>query len=823
MAIFDARSESVNGAALLLDARGAVASWTREAGELLGYASDEVLGREAAFLLTPEDAGRLPALVERCLAERGWTGMLSGRHRDGHTVTVGARVSPLTGRDGDGGGRWLVLAVDLAAAPHQEPTRRVLDRVFARSPVGVGVVDRDLRYVWANDALAALEEVPVKRRLGRRPGETLPGLGSQVVEEKLTEVLRTGEAVRDYEHVLRSRTEPGREHVHALAAVRMEDESGEPLGVLYTLTDVTERYRSRHRLALLDRAGDFIGRSLDVARTGQDLADIAVPDLADFVAVDLLEPVLRGGEPASAAASAPVTGPDGRAAGPVPFRRAGHQSGRDGVPEAVVGIGDEARYHRWSPPARTLVSGRSWGRERLDPGAHEWAAGIPGGRAARFAELGLHTAMILPIRAGGVTLGITSFFRHRRKEPFTEADLRLAEEFVARAAVCIDNARRYTRERDAALALQRTLLPHSVPGLNAVDIGSRYRPADELSGVGGDWFDVLPLSGARTALVVGEVVGHGIHAAAIMGRLRTAVQTLAGQDLEPEELLGHLDDLVCRIAEEHSAAPPDADAGVVGTTCLYAVYDPVSRRCAMASAGHPPPALIGPGADVEFLQVPAGPALGVDGPPFRSTEVTLEEGSVLALYTDGLCGGEHGDHGDGTGDGGGLERLRAALRAPGLALDGLARDVVDRLVPARPSDDAALLLVRTHGLGPGRVATWEVDAEPAAVARARESASGQLADWGLGDLASTTELVVSELVTNAIRHASGRVRLRLIREHVLTCEVSDRSSTSPHLRHARATDEGGRGLFLVSRFTHRWGTRYSGEGKTIWAEQLVPR
>jgi anti-sigma regulatory factor (Ser/Thr protein kinase) len=438
------------------------------------------------------------------------------------------------------------------------------------------------------------------------------------------------------------------------------------------------------------------------------------------------------------------------------------------------------------------------------------------GRAATFLELGLHSVMIVPIRARGVTLGVTTFFRRRRQEPFDDDDLSLAEDLVSRAAVCVDNARRYTRERDAALVLQRSLLPRRLPEQNAVDVAACYRPADELTGLGGDWYDLIPLSGARVALVVGEVPGHGIDAAAAMGRLRTAVRTLAALDLPPEEVLAHLDDLAARTSLEEGAAEDD-DVQVSGSACVYVVYDPVDGQCTMAAAGHPAPAVVLPDGSVSFVDLPQGTPLGTGGPPFEAVELALAEGSTLALHTDGLLAREARDWAVDAD----RERLRRALERVEPSLDLRCRAVVDALVPARPHDDVALLMARTRLLGAEQVADWDLPADPAVVADARKEAARQLAAWDLDELAFTTELVVSELVTNAIRYASGPIRLRLIKERALICEVSDGGATAPHLRHPRATDEGGRGLLLVSQFSRRWGTRFVPEGKVIWAEQSL--
>ncbi|MFF4787044.1 SpoIIE family protein phosphatase [Streptomyces griseorubiginosus] len=857
------RFDVADAAPLLLDAHGIVTGWTRDAERLLDYGASEAVGMTAAALLTAEDAHRVPELAQRCRADGGWAGLLTAVRKGGRPARLMVRV---TSADTDGTARWLVLLSELAEAPGWDMSRPVLEQMVTRSPIGIAIVDTDLRCVWSNPALEQFGSAPAPERLGLRFGEIQPGLDAEAIEAQMRRVLETGEPIVEYEHVGRVRAAPHRETAHTMSFTRIDDDQGKPMGVYYTVVDITERHRARQRLALLDRAGEHIGRGLDIRQTAQELADVAVPALADYITVDLLEPVLRGAEPTMQ----------------VPLVRAGQQSVNEGVPEAVVAVGEVAAYLPGTPPLRCLAEGTSWREERLDPLAAEWATDIPGGRTATFLELGLHSVMVVPIRARGATLGVTTFFRRRRQEPFDEDDLNLAEDLVSRAAVCVDNARRYTRERQAALVLQRSLLPHRLPEQDAVEVTACYRPADELTGLGGDWYDLIPLSGARVALVVGEVPGHGIAAAAAMGRLRTAVRTLAALDLPPEEVLGHLDDLVARAAREEGAGPEAAggsgggegcgaaggsgaleDSGLaggseaapggtrglgdsvtpaatpapgnsralaapvdpsdesdsaqaVGSGCVYVVYDPVDGQCAMAAAGHPAPAVILPDGTVAFVDLPQGPSLGVGGPPFESVELALAPGSTLALHTDGLLA-----HGEGRSLEAGRERLREALERSADTLDLRCRAVVDSLAPDQPHDDLALLLARTRLLGPEQVADWDVPVDPAQVAEARKAASRQLTEWGLEDFAFTTELVVSELVTNAIRHAVGPIRLRLIRARTLMCEVLDSGSTAPHLRHPRTTDEGGRGLLLVSQFAQRWGTRFVPEGKVIWAEQSL--
>ncbi|EMF26127.1 SpoIIE family protein phosphatase [Streptomyces pseudogriseolus] len=800
-----------DAAPLLLDPHGLVTGWTGHAERLLGHAAAEAVGRKFADLLESADAERMDDVLARCRTGSDWSGLMTARHRDGRPVPTAVRVAPTTAPQGRPA--VLVLLSELGdTAQGWDMSRDVLEQIVAGNPIGIAIVDTDLRYVWSNAALEQFGGGPARSRVGRRVAEVQPGMDSAAVEQRMRHVLETGEQVIGYESVGRARSAPLRETAHMVSFTRLEDHRGEPTGVYYTVVDVTDRHRARQRLALLDRAGEFIGRTLDVMTTAQELADVAVPGLADFVTVDLLETVLKGAEPVPQ----PLAGSER-----VPLRRAGHRSLYEDLPRTVVDSGAVVTYLADSPPARCLATGRSWRQEQLDPLAVEWAVGAPDARESTFLELGLQSVMIVPIRARGITLGLTTFFR-RRQSPFEADDLHLAEDLVSRAAVCVDNARRYTRERDAALVLQRSLLPRRLPDQDAVEVAACYRPADELTGLGGDWYDLIPLSGARVALVVGEVPGHGIDAAAAMGRLRTAVRTLAAIDLPPEEVLAHLDDLASRSAREDGdgEGAGEGDDGAVpgnsvGSGCLYVVYDAADGRCTMAAAGHPAPAVVAPDGTVGFVDLPQGPPLGVGGPPFEAVELSLAEGSTLVLHTDGLLA-----HGEGGTDEAGRERLRQALQGTERALRPSCQAVVDALVPAHPEDDVALLMARTRRLAPEQIAAWELPPDPAVVADARRTAQDQLSRWGFDEEQMfTTELLVSELVTNAIRHASGRVRLRLIRERTLVCEVLDGGASAPHLRHPRAMDEGGRGLLLVSQLAERWGTRFVPDGKIIWAEQ----
>ncbi|MGW2703871.1 sodium/proline symporter PutP [Streptomyces sp. NPDC001340] len=755
-----------------------------------------------------------------------WAGAMAGIVSGAATVLLWKKINPLLGPLESGVYEMVpgVLVATVAALvfgrfvgrppktafwrmPGGGVSQLVLTPFLAHAPVGIAVLDTDLRYVWVNEPLD--REIPLERRLGRRMAEVLPKAEAEALEEKMRGVLETGDSVMDYEYRGPSHTDPDHSRAISASFFAMKDRHGRNVGVWYMVIDVTERWRAQERLALLNDAAARIGSTLDVTRTAQELADNAVPSVADFVAVDLLDSVTRGEEPAP--------GPVGMA--PV-IRRAGQQSVREGCPEATLAVGETVRRAPSSPVTRCLLESRTLVERTLDQTTSPWVTQDES-TGASIREYDIRSVMVVPVRARGVTLGAATFARSRLG-PFEEDDVRLAEELVSRAAVCIDNARRFTRERTAARSMQRYLLPQELTGGSALEVASWYLPADAPTGVGGDWFDVIPLSGARVALVVGDVAGHGINAAATMGRLRTAVRTLANLDHSPDELLAHLDDLVIGLmgaeGRDGSTAAEDAAAGTafMGATCLYAVYDPVSRRCTLSRAGHLPPVIVGPDGGAEIVDLPAGPPLGLGYLPFQSVEMELAEGSLIALYTDGLI--ESFDRDIDVG----LSRLGNVLAAPRPTLEESGRRVIDDLLVGPPSDDAALLLARTRCLPRDRVVSWDLPSDPATVAHARALAAQQLTEWGIPDLTFTTELIVSELVTNAIRHARGPVCLRLIRDRSLICEVSDASSTSPRLRHARTTDEGGRGLLIVAQLARRWGTRYTTTGKIIWTEQAVP-
>ncbi|MCX4437830.1 SpoIIE family protein phosphatase [Streptomyces mirabilis] len=773
------------GARLVLDEQGLIAEWNQAARELLGYPAEEVLGRPVARLLAREQPAS-PA------ATAGAT--VTARHRDGHRLDIRARVSALPGEGATV--RWCVLLDPAEGTDAEMVDAALLSALLTESPLGVQVLDPELRVVRLNLAGPGLRGAVSQEAIGRRAREVAPGMVDDETERRLRSVVETGRPMT-FGHVGRPPADPDHDHSYAVSLLPLKDPTGTIHGVVVASQDVTERQQAQARLNLLVEAGTRIGTTLDVMTTAEELAEVTAPALADIAAVEVLDDVLTGEAP-----------PPGPVSSEALLRRAGFRAaaGLDATPayspgEVIPGY----------PPSFTAcladLQPRLIRELRVD---HEWLVHDPR-RAELLRRAGAHSTMVVPLTARGVVLGLASFYRIQTPDPFEEDDLALAVEIGARAAVCLDNARQYTRERSAALTLQRSLLPQTVPVQNAVEVAWRH----ESTRGSGDWFDVIPLSGARVALVVGHLVGHGTQAAADMGRLRTAINTLATQDPTPDELLAQLHDLASGPTGEHAQLTDDDRAGphLAGVTCVYAIYDPISRRCTFARAGHPAPVIVYPNGSLEVPDVPAGPPLGSDHPPYETTEVELPVGSTIALSTSSLAPSDHPPEGS--------ARLRRILGNPHRSL----KDTCDAIVRERQDrgeESTVLLLARTQSLRADQVSTWTLPNDPALVTTARTLAVRQLAHWNLQELEFTTELIVSELVTNAIRYATGPIQLRLIHDLTLICEVTDDSSTAPHLRHAYETDEGGRGLFLIAQLTRRWGTRYTARGKTIWAEQALP-
>jgi PAS domain S-box-containing protein len=538
---------------------------------------------------------------------------------------------------------------------------RELDALFDQSPTAIAFLDRELRHRRTNAALRQLVGLPDEAIIGRRPTEFDVGVDAALIERTLADqVIKKGVPVAD------GHVEPvlaGERRVLSWSAYPVM-ENGQVTGALCCFRDVTGQVPSlRQAHALLERAGQQIGTTLDLHRTAAELADLAVPGLADRVTVDLFDQVLQG-------ENLPRTGP-----ATLRFRRVAVRDTSEARAKVPFEVGALITVPLTSSTGAAVWRGKPV-LARNPAEVRRRAPYAPAHTEALRAQ-GVHTAMMMPLVARGVSLGVASFCRAEHPEPYGEADVRLASDLVSRAAVYIDNARLYTREHTTAVTLQRSLLPQHVPLVPGLQIAHRYQPASRTAEVGGDWFDVIPLKDGQAALAVGDVTGHSIHAAALMGQLRTTAAALARLGCPPQEIMGQLSDVVA------------GHGGETGATCLYALYDPASRHCRLTSAGHLPPALCHPGGTTEFIDTAGGVILGVGQDRYPATDIDLPPGSVLALYTDGLI--EHPGEDIGTG----MARLARALTA------SQARSLDDRCdsllasLGARARDDIALLLART--------------------------------------------------------------------------------------------------------------------------------
>ncbi|MFH8348512.1 SpoIIE family protein phosphatase [Streptomyces sp. NPDC018045] len=859
---------------------GRIDRWSERAAEMLGIPAADAVGKDPVTAFVPHELHeQAHRTVSQILDGREWTGLVPYRARGagrdaGPDAGDGrlAEIYVMPSETADGERAAVCLVVDVRALRGIETDLAASQAVFGQSPMGFLLFDTDLRIRRVNERFATVFGGPAAKYRGGGPHDFLPRSEAERLQAALRRVLETGEPVGEMQlvgTVPAPSTAPASGGAPAIPApttpepaassgpaspaapageadrrrwsvslYRLHGASGRPIGVAALAADVTGRRRAereaasaRRNLALLNEAGARIGNSLDLETTARTLLDVAVPQFCDLASVDLYQGLLAGDE-----------APPGMADGSAELRRVAFASAVSdaplatttcGVPEGEAGPVEVGAVHRYpfnSPCAGALRTAQ--------------AQIIPGRESEERAELGavVHSTLAVPMVARDTVVGLVQFSRTKGSEPFGERDTALAVDLAARAAVCIDNARLYRREHERALILQRSLLPPGDPEAAGLDIACRYLPGTTATEVGGDWFDVIELPGHRTALVVGDVMGRGLRAAVAMGELRTAVRTLALLDMEPAEVLSALDEIArglgatgggarttARAPRSRSAAPADARAQALrcgsGTadlsevylaTCVYAVYDPVTRRCTFANAGHLPPVIVEQGEDALLLDVPPGMPLGVGGEPFEETEVELPDGALLALYTDGLV--ESRDHPLDEG----LRAFQTALSEAGRPLEDACDHVLNALDTRHGEDDIALLMARVHGLPKDSVGDWNLAPEARSVSRARELARDQLTDWGLEALVDTTELLVSELVTNALRHGHGEIRLRLLLDRTLVCEVWDADLAQPRRRRARDTDEGGRGLQLVGLLSAGWGSRRTPRGKTVWFELPLP-
>ncbi|NJP67399.1 SpoIIE family protein phosphatase [Streptomyces sp. ventii] len=750
-----------------------------QATRVLGMEPHETVVRIGSWvdLVHPDDLPWVMADTEEAIRTRSLYGVeYRIRRPDGTTGWVQSRGRVIPGDDGRPGH----LVGTVWDTTRTRVARDAVDDALRHMTDGFLAVDSEWRIMFVNaEADRALGPVPATgdRLLWDLPAGRAPGF-EDACRRAVAENTPAGVDLRP--------SADGRWYHLRLVPV--------PQGLTVYSTDITE---ARRRDAERERAArESAEQSAHIARLTGALAEaITKEDVVRATAEHVLRPfgAARMAIITLAGGSAGVVGSLGYSAGePAALWAQGEGASplTDTAGSRVpLFLGSPAEYRRRYPRSAGTMTG---------VGDRSWA--------------------FLPLVVSGRVTGCCLLAFPVQDAP-RSADRSVLAALCGLIAQALERARLYDAEHERAQELQRGLLPQHLPTVPAVDTAACYLPADRRLDIGGDWYDVIPLSAERAALVIGDVMGHGLSEAATMGRLRTAVRTLSELELPPDEILTHLNDLVSELGDDFYA------------TCLYAVYDPTSRMCDFASAGHLPPVVVRPDGTAHVPRVPANAPLGAATPPFDVLRAEVPDGSLLALFTDGLVEARGHDIDDSVDR---FTRLLAASArrddrddAP-TAEDGGLDALCDALVTSLTAtlrnrrDDAALLLARTHALTSENVAVWPLSAEATAASRAREMIRGQLTRWGLEDLVMTTELVVSELVANVVRHAQEPVTLRLLRGRSLVCEVSDGSLTTPHVRRAADTDEGGRGLQLVSALTHRWGARYSVAGKTIWTEQPLP-
>ncbi|MFF2816892.1 SpoIIE family protein phosphatase [Kitasatospora cineracea] len=778
---------------------GRIAQWSDRAAEFFGVPAAEAVGADPITAFIPREMWqRGRARLERILSGEEWVGTAPYRDQTGAESLAEVYAMPASAD-----GSATCLAVDLGRLRAIETDLAASEAVIGQTPTGFFLFDTDLKLQRVNAAFAAGVGRSPAALQGLAPGDVFRPSDADRLLLALRKVLTGQEPVLDLRlsgPVRAARPSAGRDEdqrTWAVSLYRLTAAGGRPIGVAGQVQDVTSRHIAereaagvRRSLALLNEASTHIGSTLDLETTAKELLDVIVPQFCDVATVDLYTALLTG-DSAPLTAN-PESGELRRVAvssvvGNAPSVLGSERAGGVRVAEA----GGTLCYPPRSPHARALRTGRS-------------VVPQPGPDPL------LRSTLVVPLVARDQVLGLVQLSRAIGSEPFDAREVAIAEELVARAAVCVDNARLYRREHERALILQRSLLPPGNPAASGLEIARRYLPSNNNTEVGGDWFDVIPLPGSRTALVIGDVMGRGLRAAVAMGQLRTAVRTLAMLDLDPEEVLSALDEIARGLGNDED--PDRSSAEVYLATCVYAVYDAVKQRCTFANAGHLPPVLLAPGQGARTITVPPGLPLGVGGEPFEEVTVDLPEGAVLALYTDGLVESRKHQLDEG------IDAFRAALEAGSERIEELCDQVLDELNPHHGEDDIALLMAKVKGLPKGSVGDWRFPSEPTSVAKAREAACGWLLERGLDELVDTSELLVSELVTNALRHGRGEIRLRLLRDKTMVCEVWDDAYAQPRQRRAQETDEGGRGLQLVSLLAERWGSRRTPKGKIVWFE-----
>jgi serine phosphatase RsbU (regulator of sigma subunit) len=814
---------------VVVDREGLVSHWSSGARRLFGVPREEAVGEPAVDLLPvsgvlPEVDDDLPYDDFAALdglgpglgssLDHGLSYPAAGRARlsvprreDRPPVDPGDRVDvlwwayPLVG---PGRERLLVLAADAAALHERDGGGGDGHGDGTDGAGGPGGAGDPFAVERIAPGFALHTDFPGAEDLAARLPEILPSMSVGESARIVAQVLELGYPVLEFSQNARVPVTPdwgvSRRVERRARRERAARAAAEGLPIPDDLADEAEDLEHaavRERLEFLNEVSGRIGTSLDLARTIVEVSKAVVPRFTDVAGTYLREQVVAG---EGFAEGAPDTTT-------LWHRVALEHTDEPGRWDDVVPVGEAMPFPAHTPFFQCMTTGEPVLVPRISEQLGHAIASQFDKRDIRPLITG-RSMLVVPLKARNVVLGFMILLRHPERAEFNDMDKVTGAELAARAGLVLDNARMYTYQESVAETLQDSMLPHIPPHRTGCDIATRYLPGTLLGRVGGDWFDSVKLPGARTALVVGDVMGHGLNSAAMMGQLRTAVQTMAALDLPPAQLLRNLDDLAQRLGDGYLA------------TCLYAVYDPIAGVLHLANAGHIPPVLVrAEDGRSELLELPTGAPIGVGGVPFETVRVPVEPGDRLVMCTDGLVEMRGEDIGVG------LATLCASAAHPAASMDD-ACDTIIRALNTRGGrkDDVALLMARLNGIAPQDVAEWRFPPEPAQVGRARAVVREQLHDWGLPRLADPAELMVSELVTNAVRHTRARpVEVRLVRGDTLLCEVDDDDHELPVLRNAGPEAAAGRGLRVVSALAREWGTSRTGAGKTVWFELTLPR
>ena len=836
-------ASALPGAVIAVDLTGAVVHWSAGAERLYGWTAEEALGRSIRDLLLAGSDERADEVATAMRGGATWSGEFACRHRDGRRLVVNVSNAPVLDRDGRVvavvGVSLDVTDAALAAAAREVQLQQ------ARSQAE-RLADRNARLVRVSVALGATltREQVVEVVLGQGvealgcdaggiavvEGDRLLVLGSTGYEPNvvatyerlsldartpLTDVLRERTPMRTGTREELQERYPQIPHsalsgsyagiplevggrvlgVMALSARRTHAFPDDDLDFLLTLgrqcAQALERARllaaereAGRRTAFLAAASDRLAVSLDFRQTLDAVAELAVPATGDWVSVHLLD---------------------------------------------ETGSAQLVTVHHVDPSRQTLLED-VFGRYPLDlDGAPSMGMVITSGRSLRLREidddvlrmisrddwhldalrqLGLGSALGVPLVAHGRVLGVVAVAR-ARPDGYADEDVAFVEDLGHRMASAVDNALRFRAERETALTLQRSLLPHSLPQLPGLTVAHRYLPGTDGAEVGGDWYDLIPLTGGRVGLVVGDVMGRGTAAAAVMGQLRAAVRACALVEDSPAGVLCLVDAAMSSLGQTSL------------TTCLYGVYDPATRRLVLASAGHLPPLVVHRDGGGQYVELDPGPPLGVSWA--RAAEVTVEvpDAAVLLLFTDGLVEGRAQPVETG------LLALRNAVASIPDRQPSDVEGLCDALLRAlgregRPDDDSALMAVWTGSSVTGAEHDRQhlhLAGHLSEVSRARRLVV--TAAQGAGVDADDAALLVTELASNALRHGGPGVDLwvRPVEGGGLRVEMVDgRASSLPVVRSPGPDAEGGRGLLIVSALARSWGTEPLSAGKCVWFE-----